>query len=195
MHTEALCDSGALKESILDRLQRIKRQKLLNAAEGYLLLGLFPQALTSLDEVPVDDSDNTAVDLLRGETLRSMERHSDALEAYNRAFAVDPQNISLLLAMAWCYKRTSQLPRAITALEQARNLEPKQAIVHYNLACYWALAGNRNESLTCLRRGLTQDPTLRRLIPEESDFDSLRDDPEFRQIIGEEREIPQVPES
>lgn len=176
----------------MDRLQRIKRQKLLNAAEGYLLLGLCNQALTSLDEIPQDDSETLAVDLLRGEALRSLERHADALEAYNRAFAVTPQDVSLLLAMAWCYKRTSQLPRAITALEQARRIDPGQAIIPYNLACYWSLAGNREEALTCLRRALSQDATLRKLIDNETDFDPLRDDPDFRQIIREDRGTPKV---
>lgn len=179
----------------MDRLTRIKRQKLLSAAEGYLLLGLFPQALASLDEIPEGDGETTPVDLLRGEALRSLERHSEALEAYNRAFAVNPQDVSLLLSMAWCYKRTSQLPRAITALEQARRIDPGQAIIPYNLACYWTLAGNREEALSCLRRALTQDATLRKLIPDESDFDSLRDDPDFRQLVSEVRGAPKVPGS
>ena len=158
-------------------------------------MDLFPQSLASLDEIPEDAGDTAPIDLLRGEALRSLERHAEALEAYNRAFAVNPQNVSLLLSMAWCYKRTNQLPRAITALEQARRIDPAQAIIPYNLACYWCLAGNREEALSCLRRALTQDSGLRTLIDNETDFDSLRDDPDFRQIVREGRGTPRVPES
>ena len=63
---------GTPRESILERLQRIKRQKLLSAAEGYLLLDLFPQALASLDEIPEDAGDTAPIDLLRGEARRSL---------------------------------------------------------------------------------------------------------------------------
>lgn len=178
----------------MDRLQRIKRKMLLNASEGYLMLGLFEKALATLDEVS-DDGETTTIDLLRGEALRSLERHADALAAYNRVFAVTPNNVSLLLAMAWCYKRTGQLPRAITALEQARRIDPAQAIIPYNLACYWTLAGNREEALTCLQRALTQDGSLKKLIPDEPDFDSLREDPDFQRIVRDGKGSPKVPES
>ena len=30
------------------------------------------------------------------------------------------------MALAWCYKRTNQLPRAITSMEQAYKIAPKK---------------------------------------------------------------------
>ena len=46
------------------------------------------------------------------------------------------------MTMAWCYKRTNQLPRAITSMERAYRINPKEAVILYNLSCYWSLAGN-----------------------------------------------------
>ena len=88
------------------------------------------------------------------------------------------------MAMAWCYKRTNQLPRAITSMEQAYRIAPKQAVILYNLSCYWSLAGNKTQSLSWLGRALRMDKALRQLIDQETDFDSLRHDPDFQMLIG-----------
>jgi tetratricopeptide (TPR) repeat protein len=104
-----------------------------------------------------------AVNYLRGEALRQMEQYAEALDPLGRAFAENPEDVGLLMAMAWCYKRTDQLSKAISAMEQAYRISPKQAVILYNLACYWSLAGNKTQSLSWLGRALRMDRSLRRL--------------------------------
>jgi Flp pilus assembly protein TadD len=99
-------------------------------------------------------------------------------------YARDPDNVSLLMAMAWCYKRTDRLDRAIEAMEHAYRVSPKQPIVLYNLSCYWSLAGNKTQALSWLGRALRMDESLRKLIEDEQDFDPLRRDPDFRQLLS-----------
>jgi tetratricopeptide (TPR) repeat protein len=163
---------------------RSRRDRLIAAAEGYLTLDMPQHALRSLREIDDPDQMLFAVNYLRGEALRQMEQYADALEPLGRAFAENPDDVGLLMAMAWCYKRTDQLPKAITAMEQAYRISPKQAVILYNLACYWSLAGNKTQSLSWLGRALRMDRTLRQLIDDESDFDPLRHDPDFNLIVG-----------
>src|SRR5262249_28593828 len=125
-----------------------------------------------------------AVNLRRGDVLRHLERHEEALVALHRAFDEKPDDVDLLMAMAWCYKRTNQLPRAITSMEQAYRIAPKEAVIPYNLSCYWSLAGNKTQSLSWLGRALRMDKSFRRLIDDESDFDPLRHDPDFQMIVS-----------
>ena len=61
-------------------------------------------------------------------------------------------------------------------------IEPQLAIVHYNLACYWSLACEADTALDCLAAALEIDPSYRRLIADEPDFDPIRDLPEFREL-------------
>jgi len=156
---------------------------MLEAAEGYLALDMPQHALRSLREI--DDPDQTlfAANFLRGEALRHLERYDEALDAFGRAFAQDPDNVSLLMGMAWCYKRTNQLPKAISAMEQAYRIAPKEAIILYNLSCYWSLTGNKIQALSWLGRSLRMDRSLRKLVDSETDFDPLRNDPDFRLIL------------
>lgn len=162
---------------------RSRRDRLLKEAEGYLELEMADHALASLRLV--DDPDRTLfkANYLRGKALQHLGRHEEALASFARAFAQDPDNVDLLMGMAWCYKRTDQLPKAITAMEQAYRIAPREAVILYNLSCYWSLAGNKTQALSWLGRALRMDKSFRKLIDEETDFDPLRRDPDFMMIV------------
>ncbi len=162
---------------------QVRQQKLLTAAEGYYELEMYDHALAALNDIPEPGTVGPALHRLRGEVLRALEQHQAALEVFELARAETPDDVQLLMAMAWCWKRTNQLPRAIAAMEHAYRISPNVAVVLYNLACYWSLAGNKTQALSWLGRALRMDSGLRQLIPTEHDFDPLRHDPDFQLII------------
>ena len=108
-----------------------------------------------------------------------MARYEEALAPLERGADLIPDDIHVLLALGWCYKRTGQLARAIGALERAVRIEPSEAVLHYNLACYWSLARNRTLSLRYLTRAIEIDGNFRDILNDEPDFNSLRHDPQF----------------
>ncbi len=119
---------------------------------------------------------------LTGEALRALQRYQDALAPLQQAADLLPSNLRVWLALGWCYKRNNQLDLAIEALQRAEEVAPNEAVVPYNLACYWSLAGNKDQALNNLSRAISMDPNFRDLINDESDFDPLRSDPEFRAL-------------
>ncbi len=54
----------------------------------------------------------------------------------------------------------------------------------YNLACCEALAGMKEDAIGHLRIALERRPSMRELAREDSDFDSIRDEPGFRDIVA-----------
>lgn len=156
------------------RLKRLQRQ-----AEGYLELGLAQRALDTLAQLGDPESFGSQLLHLQGEALRSLERYGEALVPLEKAAEGDPQNIHIWLAIAWCRKRTGRLALAIEAVEQALEAEPTEAILHYNLACYLSLAGENRRAVRSLSRALRIDPHYREMIDKESDFDPIRNDPDF----------------
>jgi mannose-6-phosphate isomerase-like protein (cupin superfamily) len=54
----------------------------------------------------------------------------------------------------------------------------------YNLACCEALSGRTDEAIGHLRTALERRPSLRGLAHEDTDFDSLREEPAFRDLVG-----------
>lgn len=172
----------------MNKNSRTQRDKLLAAAEGYHELGMFDHALAELARIPDPEHAAFAVNYLRGEVLKDLERHEEALKSFRAALAEKPEDVSLLLSMAWCYKRTSQLAKAIAAAEQAYRVKPTAPIILYNLGCYWALVGNKTQALSWLGRAVRMDKSLRKLIPAEHDFDSIRNDPDFQLIARSDSE-------
>ena len=54
----------------------------------------------------------------------------------------------------------------------------------YNLACCEALAGRKEDAIAHLRVAFERRPSLRDLAKEDTDLDSLRDEPAFRELVG-----------
>jgi tetratricopeptide (TPR) repeat protein len=95
-----------------------------------------------------------------------------------------PTDTRVALALGWCYKRTNRLAQAIDSLERALREHPDNALLHYNLACYWSLAGNSAKALDELLLALEFDAELRALIANEPDFHHLRGNPAFERLLG-----------
>lgn len=160
-----------------------RSERHLEAARGYLTLDMPRQALRELRRVSDDAEHAAALHSLRGEALRQNENFDEALRAYQHALALDPSDLITLLGIAWCNKRIDRLDDAIAVMHRAYDAAPNEAVVLYNLACYYALADNKVDALSWLGRALRLDAGLAREIPEETDFDSLRNDEDFRFIV------------
>ena len=60
-----------------------------------------------------------------------------------------------------------------------------RGVTLYNLACYYALAGYKDKAITRLAEALTDFPDLTTWSKEDSDFASIRDDPDFQAIYDQ----------
>lgn len=137
------------------------------------------RALSTLEGLS-EKTQNSALGLhLRGQAYRVMENYEAAIAPLSAARSAEPDNVHILLALGWCYKRVDKIDAAIQVLEDALARHPDAAIIHYNLACYWCLAQNTPLALVYLAQSFDLDPEFRDLVGDESDFDALRNHPEF----------------
>lgn len=163
---------------------RMQLESASREAEGYLELGMHAQALVSLQRRgKLAHADGHACYLM-GESLRELSRFSEAIIPLRRSVELNPEPTEGWLALGWCYKRTGQLALAIWSLEQALRHAPKDALLHYNLACYYSLAGRRLDALRRLKRSFDLDPGFRKMVSSEPDFTPLRDDPGFLMLMA-----------
>jgi tetratricopeptide (TPR) repeat protein len=163
---------------------RVRSQRILREAEGYLELGLAQAALDALDRLTEPGTFRGKLMYLRGEALRSLHRYDEASDALQQAADLRPSEPDVWLALAWCQKRSGQLDKAIEALEHAREGEPSEATIYYNLACYYSLAGRKDDAIANLSRAIAMKPDFREMVSDEADFDPIRSDPEFQAIIS-----------
>jgi tetratricopeptide (TPR) repeat protein len=78
--------------------------------------------------------------------------------------------------------RAGDYARAIEIVSEGLDEWPEHGVIHYQLACYHALAGHRDEALAHLRRALAAEPRAREWARGDTDFDSIRSDPEFPEL-------------
>jgi tetratricopeptide (TPR) repeat protein len=180
--------------------EELRRRQQIRHAEGYLdLLMAFAdkwtlttglrdrlgcRALDALREIRATERQKGYVEYLRGQALRAMEHYHDAIAPLKRSAEADPDNVNAYLALGWCYKRIGRLDAAIQSLEEAMEFAPEQAILHYNLACYWSLSKNKSTAIQYLSQAFELDGKYRELASDESDFDGIRDDPEFQMLTN-----------
>jgi tetratricopeptide (TPR) repeat protein len=170
-------------EDVRPTYDRVKRQ--LGEAEGYLVLNLPLKALEILESRSDWATMQFEASWLTGETLRVVGRFRDALKPLEVAASLRPGDVAVAIALGWCYKRTQRLAQAIDSLSRAVRHNPEVALLHYNLACYWSLAGDHAKSLRKLADALDLDPEIRALIPQEADFDALRGNADFDRLAAD----------
>jgi len=158
----------------------------LDEAEGYLMLELPEKALEILTARDDWSTMKFEASFLTGEALRALDRYREALVPLEAAAKLRPGDLSAAMALGWCYKRTQRLAQAIDALERAVPENLDEPLLHYNLACYWSLAGDSTKAVESLEEAFDLDPDLRDLAATESDFDPIRSDRAFGRLVAGE---------
>lgn len=140
--------------------------------------------LALLDDIEPSPDHRCYVMHLKGEACRFSHRFEEAIIHFRRSLELEPDSIHGLLAIAWCFKRCNRLDDAIESMQIAIEFEPDQAICHYNLACYFALAGRTSNAIEYLAQAFELRPAFRQQVDGESDFDFIRDEPEFIEFLS-----------
>jgi tetratricopeptide (TPR) repeat protein len=155
----------------------------MEAAHGYLMLDLPDQALKELADVAEFGEHVYQYHLLKGEALRNKQDYKRGLAAFQKAHELNPEDLASLMGLAWCYKRVDRLDQSIEMMKLAYETHKDVPVVLYNLACYYSLAGEKDQALSWLGRALRMDREFIKLVPKEADFDPIRDDPDFVYLI------------
>lgn len=155
-------------------------------AEGYFELGMYSHALNVLQKIDyrVQKRDIGTL-FLQGECLRILNRHHEARRVLEEVAAMSPGSVFVLVSLAWSQKRSGRIDLACESIREALSYEPESPLLHFNISCYYSLLGEKKKSLDHLTRALLLDPTFHELILEESDFDPMRNEPEFLSIVNQ----------
>jgi tetratricopeptide (TPR) repeat protein len=180
--------------------ERIKRKLLIREAEGYLdLISVFDdrwqldphhsgviaaRAIECLDQIENPQSFLPHILFLKGQIHRVTGRYAEGAKFLEESLEIEPENLHTLLALAWCYKRLNRIDAAIEVMRDAVLLESESGITHYNLACYLALRSLAKEACHHLAIALEIDPKYRSYVYAESDFDLIRDTPDFQAALS-----------
>jgi tetratricopeptide (TPR) repeat protein len=120
--------------------------------------------------VPDVASERSAVARAEGTTVLVIGAPADAplpTSPFEYWFAAEP-----------AYK-AGDYDRAVAIASEGLAEWPEHGVLNYQLACYHALAGRREQALAHLAVAFANEPRVARWAQGDADFDSIRDDPAF----------------
>lgn len=74
--------------------------------------------------------------------------------------------------------------RGLAWARMARDLDPEDPMLLYNLGCIHALAGDPSEALTCLERAVAGGLSQKNWLLHDGDLDSIRSEPRFQSLLA-----------
>jgi len=159
---------------------QIKRH--IEHAQGYLLLKMHDDALAEVDHVLSDTPDHREALYWKGMVYLEKQKLAEAEPPFRHLIEIDPEQAHVYVHLAYIYRRTISLERAIETIQQALQLSPKLSIALYNLACYRAVQGEAEEALRLLEQAVVISKEYRDLARTDPDFVSVRQRQEFQKI-------------
>ena len=184
----------------MTNVEKIRREKLIQQAEGYLDLilclegrwslpdhlvhSITGKALNQLDRLESGSGRKSHAEYLKGQCFRLRQQYEEAVNCFWNSLDTDSENIHSLLGLAWCYKRLDELDLAVESLTRAFEVQPDNPVISFNLACYSSLQGDVDRCCDFLQKAIELDESFRELIDRESDFDTVRNHPQFEFFLS-----------
>lgn len=94
-----------------------------------------------------------------------------------------PEHAEALALLGEAYTARGEIEKGLQTDLHLSRLKPCSGIVHYNLACSYALLGRKDEALATLKRALELGYSDREHLCNDTDLQSLHDDPRYLALI------------
>ncbi len=106
----------------------------------------------------------------------------DAAKDYEEVIQLDPEDGAVRSSYMSVLRKLDRHTEAQQQEKLARELINKAN--EYNQACFVAISGNVERALELLKAGLEKGQSSREWARQDPDFESIRDDPRFQEIVG-----------
>lgn len=114
------------------------------------------------------------------EATRNRRRGAHAVE---RRLQQNPDETRALYMGANALVCLGEVEKGLRWAERAMQLEPNEAMVLYNVGCIYALAGEAEKAFECLEKSVSSGLAYVDWLRQDSNLDSLRDDPRFQALL------------
>ena len=111
-----------------------------------------------------------------------VEDHAEPIRELRRVYGIWERWDAM--RASWDAAARGDIAAAARHAERALELDPDDAMLLYNLACYRALDGRAEEALDLLSRSLPRDESLRAHARTDPDLESLREREEYRRLVA-----------
>jgi len=108
------------------------------------------------------------------------------IEFFEQIFARDKTSTEVVRVLSELVAKKGQLDRAVKLDRHLVNLLPEDALARYNLGCSLARAGCSKEAISSLSQAILLGYDDLHHLEVDPDLDSLRDHPDFQNLLDED---------
>ena len=136
---------------------------------------MFLEANTELDNIDPFNRAAPEVLALRISIYRGLEKWELMQEIAKRLADFQPDHIHWTISLAYATRRADSIEAAKEVLLNAEPNFPKEAVIKYNLACYFCQSGDIQNAKKYLEKAFEIDLNLRMAALEDEDLKLLWD--------------------
>lgn len=176
-------------ERVLE-LDSMDLEALVAMGRSLILLDKSEKAIPYFDRVLEADPKNIEILLDRAISLKLLGEYETAKADLNKVLELDSENIEAFMAKAELHLELGQHEEAIQYYDRALEIDSGHTLTSetranalYNMSCVKALQGHSDESLRLLGQATNLDPKVKELAKKDEDFEELRGDRRFRELV------------
>jgi len=147
--------------------------KKLQAAEGYVFLNLYREAMRELDQLPAAEADDCDVMIARIRILLHLHRWRKAARLSARGEAIHHTEDEFTVQRAFSLHQLKMRAEAARVLSEAPEWIRRTGILHYNLACYEARWGNLTAARRCVQAAIQINSAIKKSARQDPDLAEL----------------------
>jgi tetratricopeptide (TPR) repeat protein len=116
--------------------------------------------------------------------LGSLKRYEEALENYDKAIELDPDDVIALDNRGYMLFELNRINEAVEQSEIVVEYYENYANGWYNRAVYLLADSRNDEALLALNKAIKLDPSCAAEARNDMDFNALKNDDRFKQLVA-----------
>jgi tetratricopeptide (TPR) repeat protein len=145
----------------------------LQAAEGYVFLGLHREALKQLDQIVDEDQELPDVLIARIRILLHLRRFSSAIRLSVRGAKLFHNEDEFMVQRIFALEQMNKGEEAAEVLHSAPEWLQRSGILHYNLGCYQARWGNLKVARQYVQTAVKINGVIKKNVKQDPDLAGL----------------------
>lgn len=161
------------------------------SSEGYNARGIvnanrgkFNEAIKDFDRAVELSPRFVSAFMNRGLAYYNNGKYDESIQNFTKAVDLDPKLTVTHLYLGLAHTKLGKYNQAIGDYETAIKLDAKLSVAYYNLARIYASRGDDKQALENLKTALQINPGLKAKAGTEADFEKIRQQPEYIELIG-----------
>lgn len=167
-----------------DSAARLRAKANVEFARTHFNSGRAEKAIEFADKALEADPTYLYAHVIKAAVLRGIGKPEETIVICDDVIAHEPTFALAYSIRGSALQTLGRMAEAEAAFEQARRLEPGNALVHYNFACFWASEGHADACREHLAKALALEPAYKTRAAVDPDLASLQDERWFQDLVA-----------